>query len=827
MINVRATLFRCPFNARAFKHNSPAQAHYGGYSQSTRGDFLQAKRIMVKLGSQIVTRSNGSGIAFARLSNVVEQLAQLRMTGRDVILVSSGAVAAGRHRLRHLTPEKEALPIPSRPLLVSLPGTTAPVANTPSKMLLPTQACAASGQSGLMAIYEWMFAQYSIDCAQVLVSQADLAGRESRERVMCLVEELLAAGLIPIINENDAIYHTPQAFEPSPGFVGDVNLEDNDGIASLLSVASGSDLLMLMSNVDGVYSSDPKADSSAKRLQTYETSTSGVDLTGRSLAGRGGMASKVSAAKFAASNGVNCLIASGIVDVSSGLHRTILDAVEGHDVGTYFPAEEATQMRRKEEEESVEEEEESVAAIAKEGGNLLRQLSSSQRSMIIERLAELLIEEEAKILEANQKDIDAAKNKKGLSESLFSRLKLSSEKLQVLATGLRQIAAQTDVLGRTISRTEIATDTQAENSGPPLILVKETVPIGTLLIIFESRPDVLPQVAALAIASGNGLVLKGGTEATHSNRMLYGLVQRALKEAVQEGDGGHAAACQLIQSREDVSKLLGLDHLIDLVIPRGSNELVQSIKQNTQIPVLGHADGICHAYVDKFADPAKTLRILRDSKCDYPAACNAIETVLVHRDLCTLGPASGAWTAALNPSSSSSKTDKATTGLEAIVSHLNEHGVKIYAGPKLAELLAAKPFLLQGESLDPAESMQVEYGTLTCAVEVVDDVLGAVGHVRENGSGHTELIITEDQSSRESFMSGCDSACVFHNASSRFSDGFRFGLGAEVGISTSRIHARGPVGIEGLLSTTFKLHGNGHTVESIAEGQHAYTHKTL
>ncbi len=439
---------------------------------------------------------------------------------------------------------------------------------------------------------------------------------------------------------------------------------------------------------------------------------------------------------------------------------------------------------------------------------------------------------------------------KGLSASLFSRLKLSPDKLSVLASGLRKIAQDShSVLGRVVSAMELATRPGAagaagaadDNKGAarePLVLVKETVPIGTLLVIFESRPDVLPQVAALAIATGNGLVLKGGSEAAHTNRFLHGLVTRALQEG-SEGSRktkGVGDACQLIESRADVAKLLGLNHLIDLVIPRGGNELVQSVQRNTRIPVLGHADGICHAFVDAAADPRIALDVLRDAKCNYPAACNSVETILLHRRLLDdAAPAWGEAQAALAPSgmssSSSSSSSAGVTAAQAIVGHLQANGVTLRAGPRLAGLLQANTRLLgpavADQPLVPATSMHVEYGTNECAVEVVESVDEALEHIRRHGSGHTEVVLTADAATAEVFLSGCDSACVFHNASTRFADGYRFGLGAEVGISTSRIHARGPVGMEGLLSTTYKLRGSGHTVQGMADGKHVYTHKPL
>jgi delta-1-pyrroline-5-carboxylate synthetase len=286
------------------------------------------------------------------------------------------------------------------------------------------------------------------------------------------------------------------------------------------------------------------------------------------------------------------------------------------------------------------------------------------------------------------------------------------------------------------------------------------------------------------------LLLKGGKEAKHSNELLASLVDEALQPFTPSG------TISLVSTRDQISDLLSMDQYIDLVIPRGSNELVKSFQENTQIPVLGHADGICHVYVDKSCDPEKAAQIAVDSKCNYPAACNAMETLLLHRSLVQDGTA------------------------DLIMERLSEQGVKLNLG---TEILQARP----DPSKRAVESFRVEYGALECAVELVDDLPQALDHIHAHGSGHTEVIVTEDTQRAQDFTMQCDSACVFHNASSRFADGYRFGLGAEVGISTSRIHARGPVGVEGLLSTKWVLSGDGHTVDGFAKGDYSYLHETI
>jgi delta-1-pyrroline-5-carboxylate synthetase len=317
-----------------------------------------------------------------------------------------------------------------------------------------------------------------------------------------------------------------------------------------------------------------------------------------------------------------------------------------------------------------------------------------------------------------------------------------------------------------------------------------------LMIIFESRPDSMPQISALALASGNGLLLKGGKEAAHSNAAIH----KVIGDAIEEGSGGQIKRdiIALVTSRGQVADMLSLDDVIDLVIPRGGNALVAYIKANTRIPVLGHADGVCHVYVDASADAASASKLAVDAKTDYPSACNAMETLLVHKDTLSNGVAASTLMA------------------------LRAAGVRCLGAPNAMKI---------GLCDNAAEELKCEYGDLTCLVEVVNDMDEAIDWIHTYGSGHTESIVcSEDSDVGEDFLRRVDAACVFKNASTRFADGFRFGLGAEVGISTGRIHARGPVGVEGLLTTKWQLRSKG--VDCVAEfggdkPQKTYTHKEL
>lgn len=394
-------------------------------------------------------------------------------------------------------------------------------------------------------------------------------------------------------------------------------------------------------------------------------------------------------------------------------------------------------------------------------------------------LSELLESREDAILAANARDLAQAEAD-ALSGPLLDRLALSASKLATLREGVAQLAASPDPLGARLRHTELE---------PGLVLEQVRSPLGVLLVIFESRPDAVIQIGALALRSGNGALLKGGREALHSNAALVGCLQDALSAA-----GLDPAAVAGVEGRAAIDELLKLDASIDLVIPRGSGELVRAIQGATRIPVLGHAEGVCHLYLDVAADPDMAARLAVDGKCDYPAACNATETLLIHRDF---------------------------------LPHLGEVGRRLVAAG--VRLRADERARTQLPEAAPAVDSDWghEWGELELAVAVVDSLEEAVDWIHRHGSGHTDAIVSEDADARERFLRSVDSASVFANASTRLADGFRYGLGAEVGISTGRIHARGPVGVEGLLTTRWLLRGEGQGASDFGPGKRSYTHRPL
>jgi len=409
----------------------------------------------------------------------------------------------------------------------------------------------------------------------------------------------------------------------------------------------------------------------------------------------------------------------------------------------------------------------------------ISQTENQNRIKALNFMADYLEKNTEEILEANSEDFKSARNK-GISSALLSRLKLSKEKLNSGIEGVRKVGDLADPIDQVQIKRELAKG---------LILERKTVPVGVLGIIFESRPDAVMQISSLAIRSGNGVMLKGGSEANYTNTAIV----KALHQGLHESGLDKNAIC-LLTSRKDSMAMLNLEKYINLIIPRGSNELVKFIQENTRIPVLGHADGICHLFIDNEANLEMALAVALDSKIQYPAACNAIETLLVHRDI-------------------------APVFLEKAIPLFNSNDVKLIGDKRSLELGIKKEASL--------EDWQTEYLDLILSIKIVDDFDEAINHIQQYSSKHTDGIITENLSKANKFMNVVDSAGVFHNCSTRFADGFRYGFGAEVGISTQTLPPRGPVGLEGLVTYKYFLKGDGNIVDDFSSGKAIYTHKNL
>jgi glutamate-5-semialdehyde dehydrogenase len=415
----------------------------------------------------------------------------------------------------------------------------------------------------------------------------------------------------------------------------------------------------------------------------------------------------------------------------------------------------------------------------------LARLSGQERNRILQAAANGIEARSGEILSANREDCEIlATAGQQTSQALMKRLKTSEAGVQEMAMRVRDVAALEDPLSHTLATTEL-------DDG--LTLYKVPCPLGVIAVIFESRPDVVPQVGSLAIKTGNGLVLKGGAEAKRTNRVLVDI----WREALSSHNPDLAQAICLLEERAEVMQVLEMEREIDLVVPRGSTEFVNYVFTYSRIPVLGHGSGICHIFVDCAADLKMAERVAVDAKVQYPAACNSVEKVLVHQAI-------------------------AAKFLPVLVRNLQSAGVEVRGCERTLELCP-------GLNVVPAteEDWSTEYSDLKIALKVVDDLQHAIDHIEKYGSRHTESILTEDGAAAEQFLDEVDAASVFHNASTRFADGFRYGLGAEIGISNSKLHARGPVGLEGLLTYKYKLEGTGQIVADYAEGKKRFQHKRI
>ena len=420
-----------------------------------------------------------------------------------------------------------------------------------------------------------------------------------------------------------------------------------------------------------------------------------------------------------------------------------------------------------------------VAESAKEASILLAQATNEQRCDGLTKMANALDENADKILKANLLDLEIAE-KEGLNKSLLSRLQLTKTKLKECIDGVLKLSDLPDPIGNRQLHRKLDQN---------LILERVTVPLGVLGVIFESRPDALIQIASLAVRSGNGALLKGGSEAKATNKSIIDSIHMGLSKSNVD-----IGALSLLTTRQESLGLLRLDRFVNLIIPRGSNELVRYIQDNTRIPVLGHADGICHLYVDSSVDIDKAISIALDSKIQYPAACNAIETLLIHEDV-------------------------AEIFLKKALPIFSNAGVTL-KGDARSQSLGVKN---KADEVD----WSTEYLDLILSIKTVCNADEAIEHIRKYSSRHTEAIATDNKEVAEKFLSSVDSAGVYHNCSTRFADGFRYGFGAEVGISTQTLPPRGPVGLEGLVTYRYYLRGDGDLVKDFASGNRSFSHIDL
>lgn len=407
---------------------------------------------------------------------------------------------------------------------------------------------------------------------------------------------------------------------------------------------------------------------------------------------------------------------------------------------------------------------EDIAKQAKNASLEMAELTTEVKNKALLKIADALEENKSQIFEANKTDLEQTKD--SVSPSVFNRLKLDENKMRDMIQGIRDVVKLEDPIGKTLL---------ARQLDEGLNLYKVSCPIGVIGIIFEARPDVIAQISSLAIKSSNAVILKGGKESINTNKTILGIINSVL-DSIKEFPKN---ALSQVFTHDDVAQMLKCDASIDLIIPRGGNKLVKFIKENTKIPVLGHADGICHIFTDESADFETAKKVIIDAKTQYPSACNAVETLLIHKNF--------------------NKKDE-------LLKELENAEITLVSNP---------------------DTWAFEHGDKTLAYKVVTNIDEAINHINTYGSGHTDCIITKNEQNAQKFMQKVDSAGVYQNVSTRFADGFRYGFGAEVGISTNKTHARGPVGLEGLTIYKYKLIGNGHIVKDYVDGTKHFNHKDL
>jgi len=430
---------------------------------------------------------------------------------------------------------------------------------------------------------------------------------------------------------------------------------------------------------------------------------------------------------------------------------------------------------------------------AKQASLKIASVNSDVKNFTLYELANDILMNKNKILKANRLDIKQSK----LPKSLLERLTLDNKKIKEITSMVKSVAKLEDPVGKLLQKTELDKE---------LILEKVSVPIGVIACIFESRPDVIVQIASLAIKSGNTVLLKGGKEALNTNKALVEIIRNSIKD----NKGIPIDTVQLLETREQIKQILKMDDFIDLIIPRGSNKFVKYIQGNTKIPVLGHSEGICHVYIDKNANINKAIKITYDAKCQYAAVCNAMETLLVHRAI-------------------------AKRFIPLIANKLVKNDVEVRGDYRTINILRkAKEITslikISKNKIRKAKEKDwsTEYTDLILSIKIVNNLDEAINHINKYGSGHTDAIVTEKKATANKFLTLVDSSSVMWNASTRFADGFRYGFGAEVGISTNKIHARGPVGLEGLTIYKYRILGNGHIVSEYS-GKKAkkFKHRSL
>jgi delta-1-pyrroline-5-carboxylate synthetase len=687
----------------------------------SRPDPDRHRTIVVKLGTSIVFDEK-KDFGGEYLAQILSEIGSLWSEKNKFVLVCSGAVTLGKY------------------ILDNYDG-------------LSSQLYASVGQ---LSISHFCYNECGMIPAQFLVSNTDLSSNQAKNELAKNLRRAMASDILPIVNENDAL---------------STKIEwDNDKLSAEIAELISADLLLILSDIDGIYrKSSTEHRRSVGPIRTFD-SIIGIEMDTLASSGRGGVESKIRACRSAVESGVSAAI------VCNGTESNIVGRVlKGEPLGTLFRKRSIGEIRPENSDDP-----QSTIAKLRSASRVLASSNYDRRREILRKVVDAIGSNARRIVAANKRDVSIARARK-IPKHLVDRLRLSFDHLARWIDGMYDIVSirtvfPTDPIGRIVWEEHI------KNGN--FVLRKCTVPIGVLLSIFESRPDVLLQTFSLTLLTGNGLLFKSGKEAKHTIGAIYDTIKCCLREY---GDRSIENCLIKLDTRGEVDRFLRMHDGPDLVVPRGGADLIRYVCESSKAPVLSHADGVCHIFLDEACKSEDALSIVVDAKMQYPAACNALETLLVHEGF---------------------------GNLEDLLDRLKGAGIELRAGPRLHNLQPEIPLI---------DSFHIEYGDHRMTVEIVANVKEAIDHINQYGSNHTDCIVTENNRTAEEFLSGVDSASVFRNVSTRFADGKRFGLGAEVGISTSRVHARGPVSVEGLLTTKYIATSDRICLVSLPNGSNKNT----
>lgn len=670
-----------------------------------RSEIKNCQRICIKIGTSVITGEDDK-FALGRMATLIEQMVEYHRSGKEIIIVSSGSVGLGKFILGN--------------------GDN-------------VRACASCGQSKLMANYNFLFSQYNIAVAQVLVTESDFNVDIARENLIQTINHLCENRVIPIINENDVVSVRATPIRDENGKV----FWDNDSLAALISIHSKVDCLILLSDIDGIYT-----DLKNKKILSFYQSDAVIEIGQNSRMGRGGILSKIESAKLASKNGVSFVI------VANGYNSNVLKRIlNGQNCGTLFSTKKFDQPKQ-----------------------LQRYyLSHKHRTDILRQMITIFEEKKQAIIASNLLDLKAFSGQK--DSAFYQRLKCDDKTIDTIIQSLKVLIELKDPL-KTIRTIRQLTQN--------LNLIEIFDPLGKICVIFESRPDVYPILLAMAIKTNNSCFFKAGHETVHTNTYLQSCFSKLLI------DYQIIEAFILTFDRADLDLYLAIEQF-DLIIPRGSASLIQSIKEKTSQPVIGHADGICHIYVDDEL-PDKAIDILLDAKIDSPASCNSLETILYSNKL---------------PS----------TFINQLIYQLQQANVLIFGCEETCQ---------EYNQCKLTTRFDHEYSALAITLKKVQTIDQAIDHINKYGSHHTDAILTTNITKAKKFIRQIDSANVFLNCTTRLSDGYRYGFGAEVGISTSKISTRGPIGCFGLCINKFIIVSEiGHTLKMFKNQELSFQHHDL